>query len=207
MRAIRAMDIDREQSLVTFALVDGAEISASFVPRDKAEWPAGCPTNIHSTHMEVLDIETEALTIEGLTLSHPILVRACPPDPARVVLRESGKIGGGGAACTDQGRCIFFGPAQDRVWSARDRILSTGEGRAVSVHVVPGDGSLDPGTIAFTRQPTRGTVVNNYDGTVTYTPAGGFHGTDAFTYRICDFDGAWDMATVTVTVVGAGGDG
>jgi hypothetical protein len=200
MRAIHGMDIDREQRLVTFALTDGLETARSFVPRDKPEWPAGCPTNIHSTHMEVLDLEAEALTIGGLTFEQPILVRACPPDPVRVVLREDGEIGGGGAACANENRCIFFGPAQDRPWSARDRILSAGEGEAISVDVASGDGKLDLGSVAFTRQPAHGTVVNNDNGTVTYTPASGSHETDAFAYRICDFDGSWDTATIVVTV-------
>jgi hypothetical protein len=35
---------------------------------------------------------------------------------------------------------------------------------------------------------------------VTYTPNAGFHGTDAFTYRVCDMDGYCDTATVRVTV-------
>jgi hypothetical protein len=194
------MDIDREQSLVTFVLIDGSKIVAPFVPRHRAEWPAGCPTNIHSTRMEVLDLEAEALTFESLTIGDPILVRACPPEPVRVVLWEDGEIGGSGAACTSENQCIFFGPARNRPWSASDRIVSTEAGKAVSVNVVPGDGSLDPGTIAFSRQPAHGTVVNNYDGTLSYTPASGFHGTDALTYRVCDYDGTWDTATVTVTV-------
>jgi hypothetical protein len=206
MQAIQGMEIDRGQRLVAFVLADGSEIITPFVPRDRAGWPEGCPTNVHSTQMEVLDLEAKALSFESLVLNRPILVRACPPNPEHVVLREDGEIGGGGAACANESQCIFFGPARDRPWSASDRVLSTGEGEAVPINVVPGDGSLDPGTVAFTRQPAHGTVVNDYDGTVTYTPASGFHGTDAFTYRICDFHGAWDMATVAVTV-GAGDDG
>ena len=206
MRAIQGMDIDREQRLVTFALVDGSEIITPFVPRDRADWPAGCPTNIHSTHMEVLDLEAEVLTFGDHTLGRPVLVRACPPDPVQVVLREDGEIGGGGAACTSQSECIFFGPVRDRLWSASDRIVSTEGGMAVSVSIVSGDGSLDPGTLAFTRQPAHGTVVNNHDGTLSYLPTIGFYGTDAFAYRICDFEGYWDSATIAVTV-GATDDG
>jgi len=63
MRAIQKMEIDRDQRVAVFTLVDGSEIVTSFVPRDRAEWPAGCPTNIGSTHMEVLDIQEDTLTI------------------------------------------------------------------------------------------------------------------------------------------------
>jgi hypothetical protein len=206
MGASQGMEIDREEGVVVFALADGSEIITTFVPRERAAWPSGCPTNIHSTHMEVLDIEEEALTIEAVTFSHPILVRACPPEPERVVLREDGEIGGGGGACADWSRCIFFGPARDRLWMASDRKVSTEGATPVNISVVSQDADLDPSTWAVTSPPAHGTVVNNYDGTVTYTPASGYRGTDAFTYRICNFDGTWDTATIEI-ITGATDDG
>jgi hypothetical protein len=45
-----------------------------------------------------------------------------------------------------------------------------------------------------------GTVTLNASGTVTYTPAAGFTGTDTFTYRVLADDGSWAEATVTVLV-------
>jgi hypothetical protein len=107
---IQRLDIDRDGGLMVLTLVDGSEIIASFVPRDRTEWPAGCPTNIHSTRMEVLDIVQDPLTIGATSLSRPILVRNCPPDPARIVLREDGAIGGGGTACPYPEPCIYFAP-------------------------------------------------------------------------------------------------
>ena len=109
-REIQRLNIDRDESLMVFTLVDGSEIVASFVPRDRTEWPAGCPTNIHSTRMEVLDIVPDPWTVGAASLRRPILVRDCPPDPARIVLREAGAIGGGGAACTYPEPCIYFAP-------------------------------------------------------------------------------------------------
>jgi uncharacterized repeat protein (TIGR01451 family) len=41
------------------------------------------------------------------------------------------------------------------------------------------------------------------DGSFQYTPGGGFHGTDTFTYRACDPLGACSLATVTIRVYGA----
>jgi hypothetical protein len=107
-REIQRLDIDRDGSLMVLTLIDGSEIVASFVPRDRKEWPAGCPTNIHSTRMEVLDLVPDPLTIGATSLSHPILVRNCPSDPARIVLREDGAIGGGGTACPYPEPCIYF---------------------------------------------------------------------------------------------------
>jgi hypothetical protein len=107
---IQRLDIDRDGSLMVSTLVDGSEIDASFVPRDRTEWPAGCPTNIHSTRMEVLHIVQDPLIIGAISLSRPILVRDCPPDPVRIVLREDGAIGGSGTACPYPEPCIYFAP-------------------------------------------------------------------------------------------------
>lgn len=109
-RGIQKLDINREQRRMVLTLDDGSEIVAAFVPRDRAAWPAGCPTNINSTRMEVLDIAEEELTIGATTFRHPVLVRDCPRDPVRLVLRADGAIGGGGGACQYPEPCIEFAP-------------------------------------------------------------------------------------------------
>ena len=45
-----------------------------------------------------------------------------------------------------------------------------------------------------------GTVVNNGDGTFTYTPPAGFDGSDSFSYTVSDGNGGEDQATVQITV-------
>lgn len=47
---------------------------------------------------------------------------------------------------------------------------------------------------------TDGTVVLNSDGSFTYVPNPNFHGTDSFTYTVCDGNGGIATATVTITV-------
>lgn len=204
MRAIQKIGIDRDERVATFTLADGSQIVTPFVPRDRANWPAGCPTNIGSTCMEVLDITEDTLTIETITFNNPILVRSCPPSPTRVVLRENGEIGGGGGACTRFNECIFFAPQQDRPWTVNDSTASTDEDTSIIIEIITGDdeasGDIDPSTFTITSDPANGTIVNNYDGIVTYTPNTGFNGSDFFTYRICDIYGYWDTATVTLTV-------
>lgn len=52
-----------------------------------------------------------------------------------------------------------------------------------------------------------GTVVDNRDGTYTYTPPNDFIGTDTFSYTICDDDDPKNCSTATVTIeVTDGGD-
>ncbi len=62
------------------------------------------------------------------------------------------------------------------------------------------DGNLDPSTTTVLTSPSHGTLINNGDGTFSYTPDPNYNGPDSFTYEICDTDGLCDMATVNITV-------
>ncbi|MBW7882604.1 MAG: tandem-95 repeat protein [Caldilineaceae bacterium] len=87
---------------------------------------------------------------------------------------------------------------------AADDSASTPEDTAVSINVasndIDPDGNLDPTSAVLISGPANGTLVNNGDGTFTYTPNANFNGTDSFVYEICDTDGLCDQATVTITV-------
>jgi hypothetical protein len=63
--------------------------------------------------MEVLDLEEDTLTIGPIILNEPIIVRDCPRDPMRVVLREDGEIEASGSACSWTDTCICFEPKRD----------------------------------------------------------------------------------------------
>ena len=76
----------------------------------------------------------------------------------------------------------------------------------VTINVVANDtdadGTIDPTTVTITTPPRRGTIVNNGNGTITYTPNLNFRGTDVFKYRVRDNNGALsNIATVRVNVV------
>ena len=67
------------------------------------------------------------------------------------------------------------------------------------------EGTLDPASAntacAITcAEPTNGTLVNNADGSFTYTPNAGFAGADSFVYEVCDAEPLCATATVTLTV-------
>ena len=61
-----------------------------------------------------------------------------------------------------------------------------------------GDTDGDPLTSVLVLAPTSGTLSLNADGGFAYTPATGFFGTDAFTYRASD--GVEESAETTVTI-------
>jgi len=64
------------------------------------------------------------------------------------------------------------------------------------------DGIIDVASLEVVSTPSHGNVAPGVDGTIVYTPEGGFEGDDSFTYRVADNDGAFsDAAHVTVTIV------
>ncbi|NNF10470.1 MAG: tandem-95 repeat protein [Acidimicrobiia bacterium] len=74
----------------------------------------------------------------------------------------------------------------------------------VAANDVDVDGDLDPTTAAADSAPTNGSLVNNANGTFTYTPSPGYSGPDSVTYTICDSAGLCDTATVSITVEATG---
>lgn len=85
---------------------------------------------------------------------------------------------------------------------AVDDVTSTKAGTAVTV-AEPGVLGNDLGTdlrAEIVDAPTHGTATIAAGGTITYTPADGFSGTDQLTYRATDASGGSDVATVTIHV-------
>ncbi|MHA8094494.1 tandem-95 repeat protein [Aquirufa lenticrescens] len=71
-------------------------------------------------------------------------------------------------------------------------VVSVAAGSPVTTNVLANDQAANVGgvlvysTLAITNAPLNGTAKVNADGTITYTPAPGFVGTDVLTYTICD---------------------
>lgn len=89
--------------------------------------------------------------------------------------------------------------------SAVDDAATTSAGTPVEIAVLANDrdpdGTLATASVAIVREPTHGSASANSSGTITYTPAEGFAGTDTLTYSVEDNEGARsNTATVSITV-------
>lgn len=80
------------------------------------------------------------------------------------------------------------------------------EDASVTVSVLANDSDVDGDTLVVSAvdavSAQGGTIVDNLDGTVTYTPALDFNGEDTFSYTVSDGNGGTDTATVTIVVGG-----
>lgn len=96
------------------------------------------------------------------------------------------------------------GPAANRAPDAVDDSATTMSGSPVSIDVLANDSDPDgdPIFVSSVTRPANG-MTSTDGGTVTYTPASGFSGTDIFYYTISDGYGGSDLARVTVNVNGA----
>ena len=79
---------------------------------------------------------------------------------------------------------------------------------AVTIDVLANDsesgGTIDTASVQIVSKPTHGDVSITSSGSVVYTPASGFAGSDSFTYTVKDVQGALsNVATVSVTVTAA----
>lgn len=68
------------------------------------------------------------------------------------------------------------------------------------------DADFDVLSVDSNTDPLRGSVVNNGDGTFTYTPDANLSGADSFTYTISDGNGGSATATVNITVTAVNDD-
>jgi VCBS repeat-containing protein len=101
---------------------------------------------------------------------------------------------------------IVVDPVNDQVVALDVDAGSTDEDTAATIDVKGAVSDVEdlPAAMSYTGDAVSangGTVVNNADGTFTYTPAANFHGTDSFDYTVTDNgDGADPATSATATV-------
>ncbi|TWU42564.1 Ig-like domain-containing protein [Novipirellula artificiosorum] len=87
-------------------------------------------------------------------------------------------------------------------WTATDDSATTDEDTAVVMNVIANDSDPDGDSLLVDSigVAAHGTIANNADGTITYTPDANYHGSDSFTYTLADGNGGVDTGTVMVSV-------
>ncbi len=85
---------------------------------------------------------------------------------------------------------------------AVDDPVTTDEDILVDIHVLSNDGDVEGHTLTIANfsQGQHGTVVTNTDGSLRYTPAPDYNGSDDFTYTTDDGNGGTDSAMVNITI-------
>ncbi len=101
------------------------------------------------------------------------------------------------------------GPNQVPV--AVDDAATTTQDTALTVEapgVLGNDSDADNDALTATKvaDPPHGTVTLNADGSFTYTPTAGYHGSDSFTYKANDGTADSNVATVSITVTPTAAD-
>ncbi|MDH3707556.1 MAG: Ig-like domain-containing protein, partial [Acidimicrobiia bacterium] len=81
------------------------------------------------------------------------------------------------------------------------------EGATVVIDLAAATTDIDivPGLTAVTAGPSNGQIVDNGDGTVSYTPDPGFSGDDQFDFELTDSNGQTGSATVFIQVIDTNG--
>lgn len=113
-------------------------------------------------------------------------------------VRDDGGTANGGDDDDDSANTITVNitPAPDAVSDS----LTTSEDNPVSLNVLANDTFGSGASVSAVTQGTHGTVSFLANGSVTYTPAADFNGTDSFSYSVTSAAGDTESASVTVSV-------
>ncbi|MCX6055960.1 MAG: Ig-like domain-containing protein [Chloroflexi bacterium] len=106
-----------------------------------------------------------------------------------------------GTLSTEQSFKLVVSPVNDLPVTVSDSV-STKEDTAKVINVVANDSDIEDSTLTVGSviTPSHGSVLNNRDGTITYTPSANWNGTDYFTYTIVDHNNGTAVGNVEVVV-------
>jgi DNA/RNA endonuclease G (NUC1) len=96
---------------------------------------------------------------------------------------------------------VTINPVNDPPTAAADSV-TTDEDTPTSINVLANDGDADsdPLNVTAVTQGAHGSVTNNGDGTVSYSPGPNYNGSDSFSYTVSDGHGGTASAAVIVTI-------
>ncbi|MEZ4711093.1 MAG: Ig-like domain-containing protein [Caldilineaceae bacterium] len=106
-------------------------------------------------------------------------------------------------ACTSASVTILVAMVNDPP-VANDDNVTTPEDTPVAINVAANDSDVDnnlnPASATALTEPAHGQLVNNGNGSFSYTPNANYFGEDGFSYQICDGDTVCDNAAVAINV-------
>ncbi|MBF0433871.1 MAG: tandem-95 repeat protein [Magnetococcales bacterium] len=138
-------------------------------------------------------------------LSYQSLLHYAGADSLTIVANDLGGSGSGGAKTTTSSLGITVNAVQqppvagdDALMTLQDHALVITITSDLLTNDVDTDG--DPLMMTAFTNPANGTLVDNGNGTLTYTPNNGYFGSDSFVYTVNDGHGNTDQGVVTVVV-------
>jgi hypothetical protein len=122
-------------------------------------------------------------------------------DSLSINTSDQGNFGADGPLSDADTVSVTITPVNDAPMAADDS-ATTDENAVVIVSPLTNDSDPDGDTLSISTftQGSNGTVADNGNGTLSYTPNSGYSGNDSFTYTVSDGNGGTDTATVDVTV-------
>ncbi len=165
-----------------------------------------CPTVSDPDTGDTLTVSICGMPDEGIASSNDTCVTYTPvanftgPDTVCVVVCDAGGL------CDSVLVPITVTPVNDAPVAVDDSV-STDEDTPLTVNVLSNDndqdGSLLGDSVRVITNPKNGTVLDNGDSTLTYTPTANFTGLDSIQYEICDtsaLGSLCDTALVVITI-------
>jgi hypothetical protein len=162
-----------------------------------------------TTANNFVDPDGDALTYSATGLPPGLSIDAATGVISGTIDRSASQAGGGTynvvVTATDSSGASAVSPFTWTVTNPAPTAIgdsaTTPEDTPVIIAVLANDNDPDGDPLRVTSATaTNGTVVVNIDGTITYTPATNFNGTDTIIYSVTDDQGGTSTATVTVTV-------
>ena len=149
----------------------------------------------------LVTLSTTTEVVSG-NADYTITTFSLPGDEQYRILSDSQVQIGQLAASSSGGGFGYLAGFEQSALNATDDRATAVVDQSVDILPLLNDFSTDSAELVINAvsQPSNGTVVNNGDGSVTYTPLSGFTGTDTFTYSAADALGNASTATVTVEV-------
>ncbi len=200
----------RATATLTITAVNDAPVPVGSLP-PRANLDAASGVNV-TTAQAFTDVDNATLTYSATGLPAGLSINTTTGVITGTIDRSASQAGAGGVysvvvTARDAGNLTA---TQTFSWTVtnpppvavNDTALVVNEDTAgTTVNVLANDSDPDGDPISITSaSATRGTVVINANGTITYTPNANYNGTDTITYTISDGQGGTATATIPVTI-------